>query len=308
MIKNNKENFLIIDANSLIHRAYHALPPLTTKKGQLVNAVYGFLLLLFKAIKEIKPKFIAACFDLPLPTFRHKRFKEYKAQRPKIPKELSDQIPLIKKILKAFNIIFFEKQGYEADDLIGTIIEKLKEKDKIQFIILSGDLDTFQLIDKKTRVFTPKKGLKETFLYGPEEIEEKYGLKPYQLIDFKALKGDPSDNIPGIPGIGEKTAIKLIKEFESLENLYKKIKEQKVKIKNSLRKKLLEYKNQAFFSKALIELKRDAFAKLSLEKCLWQDYDKKETIKTLKELDFYSLIKRIPKPKAFEKENLKIFK
>ena len=231
-----KKRLIIIDSNSIIHRAFHALPLLTTKNGELVNAVYGFLLVFFKAIREFQPDYIAACFDFPGPTFRHKKYKEYKAKRPPTPKELYQQIPKIKEILEAFNIPIFEKEGFEADDIIGTLAAFSTKKviaSPIEIIILSGDTDILQLVNPQTKVYVLKRGVKDIVLFDENLVKEKFqGLNPKQILDFKALRGDPSDNIPGVTGIGEKTAIKLLLEFGSLENLYKEIKEDSEKAKN----------------------------------------------------------------------------
>ena len=243
---NEKKKLIIIDSNSIIHRAYHALPPLTTKKEELVNAVYGFLLVFFKAIREFQPDFIAATFDFPAPTFRHKKYKEYKAKRPPAPEELYQQIPKVKEVLEAFNVPIFEKEGFEADDIIGTIAHLAPKRQiipEVETIILSGDLDVLQLINPKTKIYSLRKGVKDIVLYDENLVKEKFqGLTPQQLLDFKALKGDPSDNIPGVTGIGEKTAIELIKEFGSLENLYQNLEKLKPKLKESL----LLQKEQAF--------------------------------------------------------------
>lgn len=295
-----KKRFLIIDGNALIHRAFHALPPLKTKKGVLVNAVYGFLLVFFKALRELKPEFVAATFDLPAPTFRHEKFKEYKARRPRAPEELYQQIPILKKILKVFNIAIFEKEGFEADDIIGTITNLVEKKQifpKIENIILSGDLDTLQLIDSETKVYTLKKGVKDTVLYDEKAVQERYGLLPKQMADFKALSGDPSDNIPGIPGIGEKTASLILKEFGTIEELYRELEKraEKTKIlKPKLKEILLKSKDQVFFNKMLVSIRRDAPLEFNLGKCRWEDYNQKEAIKILKELEFQSLIPRLP--------------
>jgi DNA polymerase-1 len=294
-----KKRLLVIDGHSLLHRAYHALPPLTTKKGELVNAIYGFLLILFKAISQFQPDFVAATFDFPAPTFRHKEFKEYKATRPKIPQDLSRQIPKIKEILKAFNIPIFEKEGFEADDIIGTIAKLAPKKQvipEIETIILSGDLDTLQLVDSYTKVYTPKKGIKEIILYDQNKIQERYGLSPLQLIDLKALKGDPSDNIPGIPGIGEKTATELLQKFGNLENLYQELEKntQKAKtLKPRIKKLLLKYKEMALFSKRLAEINRNVELDFNLKKCDWRGYNKEKVIQIFKELEFNSLISRL---------------
>jgi len=288
-----KKRLIIIDGNSLTHRAYHALPPLTTKRGELVNAVYGFLLVFLKALREFKPDFAVATFDFPAPTFRHKEFKEYKATRPKAPDELYNQIPKIKEILNIFNVPIFEKEGFEADDLIGTISKLAPKKQiipEIETIILSGDLDTLQLINRYTKVYTLKKGVKDTVLYDERAVKERYGLSPGQLIDFKALKGDPSDNIPGVPGVGEKTAIKLIKEFGSLENLYSAL----TGLNQPLRAKLEEYKDQAFFSKNLAKINQNVEIDFDFKKGEWKNYDREKVTKVLKDLEFFSLIERLP--------------
>jgi len=298
-----KKQLIIIDGNALIHRAYHALPPLTTKKGELVNAIYGFLLVFLKTIREFQPDYIAATFDLPTPTFRHEKFAAYKATRPKAPNELYNQIPKIKEILNSFNVPIFEKEGFEADDIIGAISQlALKEEifPKIEIVILSGDLDTLQLVNSQTKVYTFKKGIKDTVLYDEELVKERYqGLKPEQLIDFKALKGDPSDNISGVPGVGEKTAIQLIKEFGSLESLYKEIEEETEKakkIKIKLREVLKDYRDQAFLSKMLAKIRSDVPINFNLEKCRWGRYDKEKVIQDLKNLEFFSLVSRLSRP------------
>jgi DNA polymerase-1 len=292
-----KKRLIIIDSNSIIHRAYHALPPLSTKKGELVNAVYGFLLVFFKVLREFQPDFVVATFDFPAPTFRHQEFKEYKATRPKAPDELYNQIPKVKKILNSFNVPIFEKEGFEADDLIGTISRLASKKQilpEIETIILSGDLDTLQLINQYTKVYALKKGVKDTILYDERAVRERYGLSPEQLIDFKALKGDPSDNIPGVPSIGEKTAIKLIKEFGSLENLYSSL----TGLNQRLRTKLEEYKDQAFFSKNLAKINQNVEIDLDFKKGEWKNYDREKVTKILKDLEFFSLVARLPTPEA----------
>jgi len=292
-----KKRLIIIDSNSIIHRAYHALPPLTTKKGELVNAIYGFLLVFFKAIREFQPDLIAATFDYPAPTFRHKKYKEYKITRPPAPEELYQQIPKVKEVLEAFNVPIFEKEGFEADDIIGTISKKFPQKQvypEVESIILSGDLDTLQLVDKNTKIYLLRRGVKDTILYDENLVKEKYqGLTPKQIIDFKALKGDPSDNIPGVTGIGEKTAIELIKKFGSLENLYQNLD----KIKPKLKELLLQQKEQAFLSKILVETKKNVPIDFSLKKCQWGKYEKGKVTKILKELEFRTLIERLPELK-----------
>ena len=294
------ERLLILDANSILHRVYHALPHLTTKKGELVNAIYGFLLVLFRVIKEFKPNYVCACFDFPAKTFRHEKFKEYKAQRPPCPKDLASQIPKLKEILEAFKIPFFEKEGYEADDLIGTIVSKCQGLEKI---IVSGDLDNLQLVSKETKVFVLS-GVKKSILYDEKEVEKKYqGLKPAQIPDFKALTGDPSDNIPGIPGIGEKTAIKLLLKFKNLEKLYEEAKKNSKNILLELKLKeiLLKHENQIFSSKSLTQIKRDVPIEFDLKECRWGKYDEKQIIQIFRGYEFNSLIKRLAELKEKEK-------
>ena len=312
-----KKRLIVIDSNSIIHRAYHALPPLTTKRGELINAIYGFLLVFLKAIRELQPDFIAACFDFPAPTFRHKKFKAYKAKRPPAPEELYQQIPKVKEILKAFDVPIFEKEGFEADDIIGTIAKKAPRKQimpKIETIILSGDLDTLQLVSPKTKVYSLRKGVKDIVLYDENLVREKFqGLKPEQLLDFKALRGDPSDNIPGVTGIGEKIAVGLLSEFGSLESLYKEIEGKSEKAKHlrpKLKETLLEYKDQAFFSKKLAQLEKNTPIDFNLKKCQWGRYNKKKVTQILKNLEFYSLIGKLPMPKKQAeriKENLRLW-
>ena len=306
-----KKRLIIIDSNAVIHRAYHALPPLTTKKGELVNAIYGFLLVFLKAIKEFKPDFVAATFDFPAPTFRHQKYKLYKATREKAPEELYQQIPKVKEVLKSFNVQIFEKEKYEADDLIGTISKRAPKKQilpEIETIILTGDLDALQLVDKNTKVYALRKGVKDAVLYDEEKVKERYqGLTPEQLTDFKALRGDPSDNIPGVLGVGEKTAIYLIKKFGSLENLYQELKkntEESKEIKQSLRKKLLDYKEQAYLSKMLSEIKNDVPIEFDLKKCSWGRYDKEKIIQIFKKYEFQTLISRLPEKEKKDEDDL----
>jgi len=303
------ERLLILDSNSILHRVYHALPPLTTKKGELVNAIYGFLLVLFRVIKEFKPDYVCACFDFPAKTFRHEKFKEYKAQRPPCPKDLASQIPKLKEILEAFKIPIFEKEGYEADDLIGTIVSKTQGLEKI---IVSGDLDNLQLVSKETKVFVLS-GVKKSILYDEKEVEKKYqGLKPKQIPDFKALVGDPSDNIPRISGIGEKTALDLLKNFQNIETLLKEIEEKSEKIKKinpKIKETLLKEKEQLLLNKSLIKIEKNVPIEFNLEKCYFWKYNEEKVTENLRQFEFFSLIKKLPELQKLGKkvkENLKL--
>ncbi|MDD2753300.1 MAG: DNA polymerase [Candidatus Portnoybacteria bacterium] len=317
--KPEQKTLVLIDGHALVHRAYHALPPLNTGKGELVNAVFGFSSILLRVLKDLSPDYIAATFDLPGPTFRHKEFEEYKATRVKAPDELYAQIKRVKDVLAAFNVPVFEKAGYEADDLLGTIVHQLRtnlstalgiKKHQLKTVIVTGDLDTLQLVDKNTSIYTLKKGVKDTMVYGEAEVKERFGgLLPEQMNDYKGLKGDPSDNIPGVPGIGDKTAIQLLKEYGNLENLYKQIEKQIGNPSTSLDKsrdkplrvnskklleKLLEFKEQAMFSKYLATIKQDAPIKFKLKDALTRDFNKDEVVKIFKDLGFYSLVNRLP--------------
>ena len=316
------KKLVLIDGHALVHRAFHALPPtLSSPKGVPTNAVFGFTAVLLKMIKDIKPDYIAATFDLAAPTFRHEEFAEYKAHREKAPDELHAQTPLIKEILMAFGIPIYEKPGFEADDLIGSLAERSKEDKDIQTIIMTGDLDTLQLVDgDKVVVFTLRKGVTDTVIYDENEVFKRYGLKPEQLNDFKGLKGDPSDNIPGVPGVGEKTAAALIQKFKTLEFLYEEIsnletliskqsqntnlKKNKIQIKpplsEKLIQKLLENKDMAFFSKKLATIIRDVDIDFSLDKADWlKNLNRTEIEKLFKELGLYSLIKRLDEISIF---------
>ena len=283
----NKKVLIVFDSNSVIHRAFHALPPLTTKRGEVVGAVYGFLLVFLKAIKEFQPDFVAACFDIKGPTFRHEKYEQYKAQRPKAPDELYLQIPMVKDVLKSFGVPVYEKQGFEGDDLIGTIA-KLSPTETI---IISGDSDNLQLIDDKIKVYTLRKGVKDTVLYDEALVVKKYqGLKPKQLIDYRALRGDPTDNIPGVKGVGEKTATELLQRFGTLENIYKKLDEIKPKTKELL----VRSREDAFVSKDLATIIQDVPLDFSLQDCSWDNYDKEKATKAMEEFGFHSLIPRLP--------------
>lgn len=313
-MENKTKRLLIIDSNSVIHRAYHALPPLTTKKGELVNAVYGFLLVFLKAVKDFNPDFIAAAFDSHAPTFRHKKYKEYKAKRPKAPDELYEQIPKVKEVLSAFGVPSFEKPGFEADDIIGTIASLSPRKQVIpplETIILSGDQDALQLVDPKTKVYALRKGVKDIVLYDENLVKEKFqGLSAEQILDFKALRGDASDNIPGVTGVGEKTAIGLLSRFGSLERLYEELSEgEKVDgVKPGLRETLLKYKEQALLSRELAKIDRQVPLDFNLKDCGFGNYNKERVAQAFEKFNFQSLLKNIPGAKQ-EKigENLKLW-
>ena len=293
-MSNKHQKFLIIDANSIIHRAYHALPPLTTKEGKLVNAVYGFASILFKALRDIKPDYIAVCFDLPGGTFRDEIYEEYKAGREEKPQEFHDQFPIIKELLKNLNIKICEKEGFEADDLIGTLIKNNKNAD-VRNIILSGDKDLLQLVGDNTVVLLVKKGVSDTQEYTNNNFKQLTQLTPSQWIDYKALRGDPSDNIPGVKGIGEKTAISLLQKMKSLDNIYENM--EKGKHQDILKGKLLEnlkkYKDDAFLSRKLVTIDTDVDIDTRLENYKYGPIDFDKTVSLLQKLEFKSLLTRL---------------
>jgi len=281
------KKIILIDANSLIHRAFHALPPLSYK-GEPSGALFGFASILLKTIKEQKPDFLVAAFDRPEKTFRKEIFEDYKATRPKAPQELVKQIIEAHNLLKAFNIQLIEVAGFEADDILGTLATKFKTENDLKIIILSGDLDTLQLVeDEKVVVEILKKGVSETVIYDEEAVKKRFGLEPNQLPDFKALVGDKSDNIPGVKGIGPKTATELIKKYQSLENILKLLSSNENTIK-----KIIASSEAALLSKQLSIIKKDVPLEAHLE-------DFKLNIETKKIKDyffqwgFFKLIERL---------------
>jgi len=289
-----KQKLVIIDANALVHRAFHALPPtLTDDHGRPTNAVYGFTTIFLKAIKDLKPDYLAACFDRKEKTFRHDEYEAYKATRVKAPDELYGQIPLVKKVLTAFGVPIYELAGFEADDLIGTICElKSVNRPDIESIVLTGDQDCLQLVDYNTKVFSPHKGLSETILYNEEEVKEKFGgLTPKQLIDYKGLRGDPSDNIPGVKGIGEKGAIELLLNFQTLENIYKHI--NSAKIKDRVRELLKNQEKEALMSKKLATIIKKAPIDFKLLDCRFSGFNQNAVVDVFQELSFKRLMTQV---------------
>jgi DNA polymerase-1 len=221
----DKKTLVLLDVHAILHRAYHALPEFESSKGEPTGALYGLCTFLIKLFKDLKPDYIIACYDLPGPTMRHEAYDNYKAGRKEIDKALIKQLESSKEVFKALHIPMYSSPGFEADDILGTIVEKLKNNKDINVVIASGDMDTMQLInDDKVTVYTLKKGIKDTIIYNEKAVEERFGFGPEHLTDYKGLRGDPSDNIIGIPGIGEKTAQELIVNFGSIEDIYKKLK------------------------------------------------------------------------------------
>ena len=282
------KRLIIIDGNSIINRAFYALPDMTNSEGLHTNAVYGFTRMLFKIIDDYKPTHISVAFDMKAPTFRHKEFSEYKAGRKKMPNELGQQLQPLKELLDTFNIHRMEMAGFEADDLIGTVAKKA-ENDDFKVYIVTGYKDAIQLASNKTTTLITKKGVGEVEEYNYDSVVERYEMTPTQFIDLKGLMGDKSDNIPGVPGIGEKTGIKLIKEFSSIENLI----ENTDQLKGSVKKKIEENKEQAVFSKKLATIITDVPIEISLDELSYGDYDKNAVIEEFKKFGFNTLIKQV---------------
>ncbi len=293
---NLTKKVLILDGTSLLYRAFYALPELSTKEGKKIQGVYGFLLTLFKEIKEIKPIYIFCCFDLPEKTFRHKKFKEYKATRKKMPEDLKDQIPILEEILTAMEISIFKKEGYEADDLIATLVKEILEKNNFEIFILSGDYDLLQVLKNNVKLVVFKRGIKEKEIFDEKKVKETFGISPSQIPDLKALAGDKSDNIPGIKGIGKKIATSLLKVHQNIENILERIEKGGVVLDLPTTKILKEKKDELLFSKFLTTVKEDVRIELEFKK--FGFFDEKKLKEILKKYEFFSLIKRIPEIKG----------
>lgn len=287
------KRLVLVDGNALLHRAYHATPPLTTSAGELINAAFGFTSMLLRSITDLKPDFIVVAWDEKSPTFRHQQYTQYKATRGPVDEGLSSQYKRVHEIVDALNIPEFSLEGYEADDLIGTLSRQAVEKEKnLEVVVVTGDRDIMQIIEKRVKVLMPKKTLSDVGLYGVEEFYEKYGFEPKLLVDYKALAGDASDNIPGVSGIGDVTAKKLVKQFSTIEKIYKN--ENLKTLPERLQTLLAEGAESAALSKTLATLDLNAPIKLDLAACVVHDYDSEKAKKLFEELEFKSLINRLP--------------
>jgi len=330
--------FVLIDGNAILHRAFHALPPLTSRDGQVVNAVYGFFSMFLKIIGDLKPQYLAVCFDKEKPTFRQQLYVGYQAQRPKMADDLVPQIGVVHDVLQKMRVEIFEIDGYEADDLIGTIARQAVELDgrkwkiegsnlkmedrksidplsstikkpsstiyhpssNIEVIIVSGDRDMLQLVNSHVKVLAPIKGITEMILFDKEKVEEKYGIKPLQIVDYKALVGDSSDNYPGVKGIGPKTASGLLKKHGSFENIYKNVNSLPPKIAE----KLATDAEQAALAKKLATIVTDAPITLNLDQCLCARFDIEKLKDEFERLGFKSLLKRLQEKGRVEIKNI----
>jgi DNA polymerase-1 len=285
------ERLMLLDGYGLVYRGYFALPPLTTARGELVNGAFGFSSIVLRGFADLQPDYVAVSFDLPGKTFRHEQFAEYKATRQKMPDDLRDQFPKVREIVKALRIPVYEMQGYEADDVIGTITRQTEANENLETTIVTVDLDMLQLVTPRTSLMTTRSGVENTVIYDVARIDERFGLRPDQMIDYKALKGDPTDNIPGVPGVGEKTAAKLIREFATLDALYDRIDEVKP---DKLRDKLAEHHDQVLVGRELSRIVRDLPITLDLDAARLGDYDRDTVVRLFREYEFRTLIERLP--------------
>ena len=295
-----KKKVVLLDAHAIIHRAYHALPDFSSSSGEPTGALYGISAMLLKIVTELKPDYIISCYDLPEPTYRHEVYEDYKAGRQEADDDLVAQIVRSRDLFEAFQVPMYEKPGFEADDILGTIVEQLKDEKNIDIVIASGDMDTLQLVNKKkVQVYTLRKGIQDTILYDEQAVIDRFQFKPELLTDYKGLRGDPSDNIIGIRGVGEKTATTLITNFGTMEKMYTKLEKNedaflKAGITPRIINLLKEHKEEAEFSKMLATIRRDAPIKFSLPKKTWNEtFDPQKVIDIFADLSFRTLSRRV---------------
>jgi DNA polymerase-1 len=304
MPNSKKKRLILLDAHAILHRAYHALPDFSTAKGEPTGALYGLSTMLIKIIEDLKPDYVVACYDVKGPTYRHEAYKEYKAGRVAAEDDLVAQMKSSRNIFTALNIPIYDKQGFEADDMLGTIVEQLKDRaEEIEIIIASGDMDTLQLVrGDEVKVYTLKKGIKDTIMYDEEAVIARFGFGPKLIPDYKGLRGDPSDNIIGVKGIGEKTATILITTFGTIENMYKELEagnEEKFRsagITPRIIQLLKDNKEEAEFSKMLATIRLDSPITFALpEKSFKENLDMKKIGGLWHELEFRTLTARLEK-------------
>ena len=305
------KKIVLLDSHAIIHRAYHALPDFATRSGKPTGALYGVSAMLISIISELKPDYIIACYDLPKPTFRHEAYADYKGTRKKTDDNLIDQIIESREIFEAFGIPMYDKEGYEADDVLGTITEGLKKDEDKEIFIATGDMDTLQLVDNgRVKIYTLKKGIKDTIIYDQKSIKKKYGFDSLKIIDYKGLAGDPSDNIPGIAGIGIKTATNLIINFGTIEEIYEALKKgnedfvknhKEGRITPRILNLLKEGKDEALFSKELATIKKDVPIEFSLPKKEFKEnLDLSKTGEIFRRFEFRALNERLQKALGIE--------
>lgn len=278
---------VLIDGNAILHRAFHALPPMTTKKGEPINAVYGFVSMLLRIVQDLKPSSIIVTFDEKEPTFRHKEFAKYQAQRPPTADELASQFEKVRRFVEAADIPVYSKSGFEADDVIGTIAKRVKE----DVVIVTGDRDQLQLVNERVKVYMPIAGLSNAKMMGRKEVIEKMGVPPEQIADYKGLVGDPSDNYPGVSGIGPKTATTLLLKYKNIDGVYKNID----KVEGSAREKLKKGQVDAYLSLRLAKIVTDVPIQYDIEASSKWDLDNPKVISLFEEFGFKTLKERIKK-------------
>ncbi len=283
---------LLVDGSALLHRAYHAYPKLTTRDGRLVNAVYGVASMLISGLETIKPEYVAIAWDVPKPTFRHEKYVAYKAQRPKTEEALVNQIPAVRELIGEFGIVQIEQEGYEADDLIGTLAQR--EKGRVDVVVvLTGDQDVMQLVEDKVKILVPGRGQEDQRVFGEMEVVEKYGVQANRIVDYKALIGDSSDNIPGVVGIGPKTAVRLLQKFGSLEEIYHDL-EEVGKVEGARVREMLEAgRESAIMSQDLSRIRCDVPIGVKLKDLEFNGLATSRTREALESLGFRSLVRRL---------------
>lgn len=289
------ERLVIFDGHALLHRAFHAMPPLTTSSGELVNAVYGFAMMMLKALGDLKPEYAAVAFDKPDPTFRHQQYSQYKANRMKSPDGLNEQHPRVVDVVRAMNIPIYEMSGYEADDVIATIARQAKGR--VEVMIVTGDKDSYQVVGPNVKVFAPRKSFSDTVILDEKAVEEKMGVRPNQIPDLKGLAGDPSDNLPGVGGIGAAGAAKLLQKYDSIENLYKHLGE----LPERQAKILADGAQDAVQSRDLATFDDQVPIRFDLEGARLSHYNRSKVVELFTELEFKSLLNKLPEAsKAYE--------
>ncbi len=291
MAKGRRGRVILIDAHSLIYRAFFALPPMSTSDGRVTNAVYGFTSMLAIVLAS-RPEYAIAAFDLGKPTFRSEEYEEYKAGRRAMPDDLRPQLEMVREVLESFSIPIYGVEGFEADDVIGTLARIAEERGH-SVTIVSGDLDCLQLVTESVEALVPRRGITDTFVYGPDQVRQRYGFEPPQLIDFKALRGDTSDNIPGVPGVGDKTAARLVQDYGTVDALLEKVDELP---EGRLKKALKENADRVRLGKRMVTIVRDVPVPLELEKARWTRYDYERARRVFDHFEFRQLLSRFPPP------------
>jgi len=295
------KRLVLIDGHAILHRAYHAFPlTLKTRRGETINAVYGFTRMLLTVLKNLKPDYVAVAFDLAEPTFRHEEFVGYQAHRPEREALMEEQLERVEEVVRTLNIPTFAVKGFEADDVIGTLAKQAAKKG-VETAIVTGDRDIMQLVNSKVKIYAPIKGFADAKLFGKQDVQELLGIKPEQIVDYKALVGDASDNYPGVPGIGPKTAVSLLGEYQDLETIYRKV----GRLPEKVAKRLVDGKESAELSRKLAQIVTNVPIKLSLKACRVHDYDYGKAVALFQRLEFRSLIKKLPKTEK-EEERLKV--